>query len=46
MGNAAKRSGQAEVKNKGLPRIALTVYAMSGDREEFIGVAIDGYFSK
>ncbi len=33
-------------KNKNVPVIALTSYAMKGDRERFLAVGFDGYMSK
>lgn len=43
---AAIREGEAGEKNSNIPIVALTAYAMSGDREQFIDAGMNGYVSK
>ncbi len=40
------RAGEAGEHNVAVPIIALTAYAMVGDKEKFIGVGMDGYVVK
>jgi CheY-like chemotaxis protein len=40
------REGEAGEENRAIPVIALTAYAMKGDRERFMAEGMDGYVSK
>jgi CheY-like chemotaxis protein len=40
------RSGESGERNRNVPIIALTSYAMSGDREAFLQSGMDGYVAK
>lgn len=42
----AIRSGKAGKRNKDIPIVAMTAYAMSGDRETFISAGMNEYMSK
>ncbi|HAS88004.1 MAG TPA: hypothetical protein DCS48_01660 [Desulfovibrio sp.] len=42
----AIRSGEAGQSNVNIPIIAMTAYAMKGDRENFLGAGMDAYLSK
>ncbi len=40
------RAGQAGDRSRSVPIIAMTAYAMNGDRELFLGSGMDGYVAK
>jgi CheY-like chemotaxis protein len=42
----AIRSGAAGEAAAGIPIVALTAYAMAGDRERFLEASMDGYVAK
>ncbi|GAB7080616.1 hypothetical protein JCM14635_22890 [Megalodesulfovibrio paquesii] len=42
----AIRQGHAGERQRGIPMIAMTAYAMAGDRDLFLGAGMDGYISK
>jgi len=42
----AIRQGDAGEANRGIPILALTAYAMRGDKETFIAAGMDGYLNK
>jgi len=42
----AIRSGEAGTRNADMPIVALTAYAMTGDRERFMQAGMDGYLAK
>lgn len=45
-GSEALRNLKADAATRNIPLIALTSYAMSGDRERFMGEGFSGYISK
>ncbi|MBU1249421.1 MAG: PAS domain S-box protein, partial [Proteobacteria bacterium] len=42
----AIRQGKAGSNNKGIPIIAMTAYAMAGDKNKFLEAGMDGYVAK
>lgn len=42
----AIRGGEAGRARSGIPIVALTAYAMTGDKDKFLAVGMDGYLSK
>lgn len=42
----AIRAGQAGEKNANIPIIAMTAYALTTDRDIFLGAGMNGYVSK
>jgi two-component system cell cycle response regulator DivK len=45
-GTTALRYLRAEPETAAIPVVALTAYAMSGDRERFLGAGFNGYMAK
>jgi two-component system cell cycle response regulator DivK len=45
-GTEVVRRLKAESRTAGIPVIALTAYAMKGDRERFLAAGCDGYLEK
>ncbi|MBK1650186.1 ATP-binding protein [Rhabdochromatium marinum] len=43
---SAIRQGHAGNRNRGIPVIATTAYAMAGDKEKFLDAGMDGYVAK
>ncbi len=40
------REGAGGIRNRDIPIVALTAYAMTGDRERFLAAGMDGYVAK